>query len=152
MHHQTLVQLCHLFERGVKCAKVGAARNLSKVVHHRQPYEHHVLVCKQHIQVPFGDSVSVPSIDIYIYIYAACQVPTLLGVTRSRLPQRDLILLTTYHNSTYCSLKPLAKMRLTLVLSFAALATGISGLALPGPHGKNSPIFPERDFLERDPC
>jgi hypothetical protein len=81
MHHQTLVQLRDLFERGVKCAKVGAARNMSKVVHHRQPYEHHVLVCKQHIQVPFGDSVGVPSIDIYIYIYAACQVPTLLGVT-----------------------------------------------------------------------
>jgi len=60
-----------------------------KAVHRRQSYGHHVLVCKQQIQVPFGDSVDVPSIDVYIYLYAACQVPTLLGVTRSRLSQRD---------------------------------------------------------------
>jgi hypothetical protein len=60
-----------------------------------------------------------------------------------------LILLSTYHNSTHCLLKPLAKMRLTLVLSLAVLATHISGLALPTPPGKNSLILPERDFLER---
>ena len=53
-----------------------------------------------------------------------------------------LILLPTYHNSTYYLLKKLAKMRLTLVLSLEALATGISGLALPGPHVKNS--YPSR--------
>jgi hypothetical protein len=41
-------------------------------------------------------------------------------------------------------------MRLTLVLSLAVLATGISGLALPSPPGKNSLILPKRDFLERD--
>jgi hypothetical protein len=61
-----------------------------------------------------------------------------------------LILLLTYHNSTYCSLEPLAKMRLTLMFGLAVFATVISGLALPGPHGKNSSILAERDSFGSD--
>jgi hypothetical protein len=51
---------------GVKCAKEGPAPNSAKVMQHRQPYAPHVPVCKQQVQVRVGNSVGVPSIDIYI--------------------------------------------------------------------------------------
>jgi hypothetical protein len=110
------------------------------------------LLCVSNRFRPFSGIRQVCCQLTYIYLYL-CKFPnsnSFVVVTSSYLPQQALILLPTPHSSTYCSLKPLAKMRLTLVLSLAVLAAGIYGLALPSLSGKSSLILPKRDFLKRD--
>jgi hypothetical protein len=83
---------------------------------------------------------------LYIYLYLCClpSSNSFGGHTFSFASTR-LLFHFSHTIRVLCSLEPLAKMRLTLMFSLAVFATVNYGLALPGPHGKNSSIFPEID-------